>query len=159
MAVPSSIKQKGVNIDGSVWFRSTVDVPADWDFAHPSMLALSFVQHNSVAYVNGIEIGRKQNDGREWVGHNYPFSSKMLHAGKNTIAVRITVEIGHGGFYPPYPRPLTLFRLMDGRVIQASSQTFRLKKAVSSGSPPPRAISTRNGGRTWSSHASRRNVC
>ena len=108
MAVPSSIKQKGVNIDGSVWFRSTVDVPADWDFAHPSMLALSFVQHNSVAYVNGIEIGRKQNDGREWVGHNYPFSSKMLHAGKNTIAVRITVEIGHGGFYPPYPRPLTL---------------------------------------------------
>lgn len=107
MEVPASIKQRGVNIDGTVWFRATADLPKECAGKQGS-LNLSFVQQRSIAYVNGIELGRKSNDGRDWVPHNYTIPKGILKEGANTIAVRITVEIGHGGFYPPYPRPLTL---------------------------------------------------
>lgn len=104
---PGSIESQGMNIDGAVWFRKEVDVPASWA-KHGLSLHLGPISDNDVAYMNGEKIGATENDWRDWVFRNYKVPAKWVKAGKNVIAVRIFDRMGPGGFYPNYPDPLKL---------------------------------------------------
>ncbi|MFZ2640460.1 MAG: sialate O-acetylesterase [Verrucomicrobiia bacterium] len=104
---PSSIEAQGMNIDGAVWFRKEVDIPATWAGQNLS-IALGPISDNDVTYMNGVKVGGTDNNWREWVFRNYSIPGKLVKAGRNVIAVRIFNRIGNGGFYPGYPAPLKL---------------------------------------------------
>lgn len=101
--IPADVKGYGLGkVDGAFWFRCEVDIPEDM-VGRTAQLDLSFIYHRSVAFVNGRRLGHIECDGREWFGHRYTIPKNVLKAGRNSVAVRIVVEMGPGGFYPPYP--------------------------------------------------------
>jgi beta-glucuronidase len=70
--------------DGFAWFRTSVQVPPNWNkkFVHLNFLAVNYM---AWIYVNGQFVGEHE-------GSNTAFSldvSKYLHPGKNVIAVRV----------------------------------------------------------------------
>ena len=107
MTVPGHMEARGVKIDGAVWFRCKAQLPEAWAGKDAS-LYLGFIGQNSIAYVNGTEVGRKQNNGGVYVGRTHKIPGKLVRAGHNVVAVRIFNEVGNGGFYPSYPRPLAI---------------------------------------------------
>ena len=116
VAVPGAIESRGMNIDGAVWFRTEVELPAAWA-GKDAYLYLGAITDNDVAFVNGTEIGRKENNRRQWVFRTHRIPGKLVKAGKNVIAVRIFNEIGLGGFHPSYPAPLKIYQHGSGEVM------------------------------------------
>lgn len=80
--------------DGLVWFRRTFDLPAA-DAGEPAVLHLGRIDDSDITWVNGVEAGRRDGHAYE---RKYPVPRGVLKAGRNTVAVRITDELGPGGF-------------------------------------------------------------
>ncbi len=104
---PGHIEGQGMNIDGAVWFRREVDLPASWA-GQNLVIALGPISDNDIVYMNGGKVGATDNNWREWVFRNYTIPGKLVKPGRNVIAIRIFNRIGNGGFYPGYPAPLKL---------------------------------------------------
>jgi sialate O-acetylesterase len=104
---PGSIESQGMNIDGAVWFRKEVDVPASW-LGQNLSVSLGPINDNDIVFMNGEKVGATENDWREWLFRSYVIQAKCVKEGKNVIAVRIFNRIGNGGFYPNYPAPMKL---------------------------------------------------
>jgi len=107
MTVPGNMEARGLKIDGAVWFRCEVELPEAWA-GRDASLYLGFIGQVSIAYVNGTEVGRKNNNGGVYVGRTHRIPGKLVRPGRNVVAVRIFNEVGNGGFHPSYPRPLTI---------------------------------------------------
>ena len=85
---------------GVVWFRYQVDVPEE--LAHKSAsLMLGCIVDADVVYVNGEKVG---NTDYRYPPREYPVTN--LKAGLNTIAIRVTVTGGLGGFIRNKPYQL-----------------------------------------------------
>jgi len=113
---PGNIEAQGMAIDGAVWFRKTVEVPAEWA-GQALTLSLGPISDNDVTFMNGARVGATENNWREWVFRNYSVPGKLVKSGRNVIAVRIFNRIGNGGFYPVYPAPLRLAKDAEHAVI------------------------------------------
>lgn len=89
----TSFEQMGLgNFDGAVWYRTTVDIPANLA-GQTARLKLGAIDDEDKTYVNGALIG--QNN--QWdEPRNYEV--KNLPAGKLTISVRVFDGAGLGGF-------------------------------------------------------------
>lgn len=90
---------RDLNINGSVWFRKTVDLPPEMD-GIPAVLHLGRVVDSNFVYVNGEFVGR--------IEYQYPPSifklrKGLLRKGKNTISVRVISNYGLGGFIKDKP--------------------------------------------------------
>jgi sialate O-acetylesterase len=83
--------------DGVGWYRTTVTLDAS-TAARATTLAMAGVDDNDITWINGVEIGRTQGNSRP---HSYRIAGGVLHAGTNTIAVRVTDEGGGGGIVAP----------------------------------------------------------
>lgn len=129
VAVPGNIEARGMNIDGAVWFRCAAMVPEAWAGKDLS-LNLGPITHNSVAFVNGTEVGRLNNNRREWVFRTHTVPGKLVRAGRNVVAVRIFNEIGPGGFHPSYPAPLKLSRGNDEPVLLPKTWKCQVELAL-----------------------------
>ena len=129
VTVPGSIESRGMNIDGAVWFRTEVDLPADWA-GKDANLYLGPITQNSVAFVNGTEVGRRNNDGHEWVFRTHRIPGNLVKPGKNVIAVRIFNEVGLGGFHPGYPAPLKVYRDGAGEVMLPKTWKCQVELAL-----------------------------
>ena len=116
VTVPGSIEARGMKIDGAVWFRTEVELPAAWA-GKDAYLYLGPITHNSIAFVNGTQIARKENNRRQWVFRTHKIPGSLVKAGRNVIAVRIFNEIDQGGFYPGYPAPLKIYQDGSGEVM------------------------------------------
>ena len=116
VAVPGAIESRGMNVDGAVWFRAEVELPAAWA-GKDAYLYLGAITDNDVAFVNGTEIGHKENNRRQWVFRTHRIPGKLVKAGRNAIAVRIFNEIGLGGFHPSYPAPLKIYQHGSGEIM------------------------------------------
>lgn len=83
------------NIDGIVWLRSEVIVPANHQ-GEAADLYLGMIDDNDDTYVNGAKVGSTQ-------GYNikraYHIPAGVLHEGSNTIAIRVDDTGGGGGVY------------------------------------------------------------
>lgn len=115
VAVPGSIESRGTNIDGAIWFRTEVELPAAWA-GKDAQIYLGPITQNSVAFVNGTEIGRMENNRQQWVFRTHRIPGRLVQAGRNVVAVRIFNAIGPGGFHPIYPAPLRIYRDGFGEV-------------------------------------------
>lgn len=88
---------KGVN--GVVWYRKEVDVPASM-VGKPGRLQLGTIVDSDTAYINGIEVG---TTGYQYPPRKYEFGADVLREGKNVIVVRIVNNAGKGGFTKDKP--------------------------------------------------------
>ena len=82
-------------LDGVVWFRKEFVLPHSLD-GLSVVLSLGNIDDVDATYINGIKIGgttSKTADGRTYI-----LEPSQLHAGKNSIAVRIEDFGGRGGF-------------------------------------------------------------
>jgi hypothetical protein len=80
--------------DGSFWVRCGVDLPEEW-VGQDLVLQLGAVDDSDTTWFNGTQIGATSG----WnVPRSYRISGKLVHTGRNTIAIRVFDEFGSGGF-------------------------------------------------------------
>ncbi|MDF7814920.1 sialate O-acetylesterase [Hymenobacter sp. YC55] len=97
MNVPGYWSYQGLGpINGVVWFRKEVHVPASM-VGHPAQLELGTIVDSDSTYVNGQLVG---SAGSQYDLRKYTIASGVLVPGRNTIVVRVINNSGRGGFTP-----------------------------------------------------------
>ena len=86
-------------VNGVVWFRKTLELPAAAAGA-AAKLMLGRIVDADTAYVNGVQVG---NTTYQYPPRRYQVPAGVLRPGKNTIAVRVVNSSGPGGFVPDKP--------------------------------------------------------
>lgn len=108
MELPQHWEKAGLAIDGAVWFKRTVKVPAEWAGKDLS-LGLGGIDDMDVAYFNGEEVGRTEGELAVLAQRYYRVPKEQVKAGEATIAVRVFDRMADGGFYgPPAGMKLTV---------------------------------------------------
>jgi sialate O-acetylesterase len=96
MSLPTIWEKAGYpDLDGIVWFREKVNVPASW-VGKPLEIDLGPIDDNDITWFNGKKIGATEG----WlVPRSYKIPGDLVKAGENVIAVRVTDLGGNGGIY------------------------------------------------------------
>jgi sialate O-acetylesterase len=92
---------KGLN--GVVWFRKEIEVPAPMA-GKPAKLFIGRIVDADEAYLNGVEVGHITY---QYPPRRYQIPAGLLKAGKNLLVVRVTNTGGKGGFVPDKRYELT----------------------------------------------------
>ena len=92
---------KGLN--GVVWFRKEIEVPASMA-GKPAHLFIGRIVDADETYVNGVKVG---NIAYQYPPRRYEVPAGLLKAGKNLLVVRVTNTAGKGGFVPDKRYELT----------------------------------------------------
>jgi sialate O-acetylesterase len=102
--LPGYWADQGVRgLNGVVWFRKEIDVPAGMA-GQPAKLFMGRIVDADQVYVNGVVVG---NTTYQYPPRRYVLPANLLKPGKNIIVVRITNTVGKGGFVPDKPYYLT----------------------------------------------------
>ena len=102
--LPGYWDDQGVkNLNGIVWFRKEIDVPAQMA-GKPAKLFMGRIVDADETYVNGIKVG---NVTYQYPPRRYTIPAGLLRAGKNLLVVRVTNFSGKGGFVPDKHYELT----------------------------------------------------
>ncbi|MBE7170770.1 MAG: sialate O-acetylesterase [Williamsia sp.] len=103
IAVPGYWEDQGIrDLDGVVWYRREIDVPASMTNA-PAKVFLGRIVDADALYVNGKQVG---NTTYMYPQRRYPLPAGTLKPGKNLFVVRIANNNGKGGFVPDKPYQL-----------------------------------------------------
>ncbi|BDI29351.1 9-O-acetylesterase [Capsulimonas corticalis] len=98
MSLPGYWETKGFpNFDGVIWFRRTIDAPAEWA-GRDLTLDLGAIDDSDTTYWNGALVGATDDHSRE---RHYTVPGAQVKAGRNVIAVRVLDTGGDGGFSGP----------------------------------------------------------
>jgi len=102
MPLPGNWELHGLpDLDGIVWFRKTIDVPAAW--AGKELILLPGpIDEVDVTWFNGIQVGARgrsrTHDVQYWnQPREYHCPGSLVKAGKNVIAIRVSDSFGQGG--------------------------------------------------------------
>lgn len=88
-------EQRIGELDGQVWLRKTIVLPAD-AVSKPALLQLAKIDDDDITYVNGVRVGATN----QWdAKRSYTVPVGVLKAGKNVIAVKVDDHGGGGGIY------------------------------------------------------------
>ncbi len=100
MQIPGSwIKQK-ISGNGAIWARKEINIPSDWA-EKDLILQLGGIDKQDITYFNGEKIGEtgKGLDTSFWdTPRVYKIPAKLVHPGRNTIAVRAYSFVSDGAF-------------------------------------------------------------
>ena len=100
IGVPGYWEDQGLkNLDGVVWYRREIEVPASMT-AGPAKVFLGRIVNADALYINGKQVG---NTTYEYPQRRYGVAAGLLKPGKNVFVVRITNTGGKGGFVPDKP--------------------------------------------------------
>ncbi len=83
---------------GSVWFVKEFEL--GYQPEGDCLLRLGDLIDADVTYVNGTEVGRTEY---QYPPRKYHLDGSVLKQGRNTVAVRLIIELGKGGFVPGHP--------------------------------------------------------
>jgi sialate O-acetylesterase len=99
MKVPQLWESAGLDVDGVVWFRRELEVPAAWA-GKDLTLKLGAIDDFDTTYFNGERVGSTGPDTPSaWTAlRRYRVPGSLVRAGRNTIAVRVFDRVGGGGF-------------------------------------------------------------
>lgn len=98
--IPGYWEDQGIkNLDGVVWYRRELDVPASMTGVAAKVFLGRIVDADEL-YVNGQRAG---STGYQYPQRRYQLPAGMLKAGKNIFVVRVTNQSGKGGFVPDKP--------------------------------------------------------
>lgn len=99
MQLPAAWESTEVGqFDGAVWFRKTVELPADWA-GEELVLELGPIDDMDVTYFNGERVGGMEQDGLWQTNRIYAVPPQMIRSGANLVAVRVLDTQGGGGIY------------------------------------------------------------
>lgn len=93
--LPGYWNDQGVkDLNGVVWFRKEVNVPASMA-GQAAHLYLSRIADADVSYINGVQVGAS---GSIYNNRRYDIPASLLKPGKNLIVIKVTCNNGKGGF-------------------------------------------------------------
>lgn len=94
VTLPSLFKDQGEDLDGVVWYRKHLQVPASWK-GRDLELTLGAIDDADHTYFNGLQVGR----GTDWQApRRYVIPSAIVDVGPTVLAVRVQDDHGLGGF-------------------------------------------------------------
>ncbi len=100
IAVPGYWEDQGIkNLDGVVWYRKEIEVPASI-VNKTAKVFLGRIVDADVLYINGKQVG---NTTYMYPQRRYALPAGVLKAGKNIVVVKVTNNGGKGGFVPDKP--------------------------------------------------------
>lgn len=91
-------------LNGIVWFRKELDLPASAGMK-PAKLFMGRIVDADMVYVNGVLAGSTTY---QYPPRRYELPAGLLKPGKNIIVVRVVNDAGKGGFVPDKPYNITL---------------------------------------------------
>lgn len=98
--LPGYWADQGVhNLNGILWFRKVIDVPASMA-GQPAKLFMGRIVDADYLFVNGVFCG---NITYQYPPRRYQVPKDVLKAGKNVIVVAVANFSGKGGFVPDKP--------------------------------------------------------
>lgn len=101
--IPGYWEDQGVkDLDGVVWYRREIDVPASMTNV-PAKVFLGRIVDADALYINGKQVG---NTTYMYPQRRYALPDGILKPGKNLFVVRVTNNSGKGGFVPDKPYQL-----------------------------------------------------
>ncbi|RKD17993.1 9-O-acetylesterase [Pelobium manganitolerans] len=101
--IPGFWEDQGLrNLDGVVWFRKEIDIPAELANKAATLLMGRIVDAD-VFYINGKQVG---STSYQYPQRVYKVPANLLKAGKNLFVVRVQNNGGKGGFVPDKPYKL-----------------------------------------------------
>lgn len=122
--MPKTFKDWGIPFyEGMVWLRKQVNVPASF-LGKDLTLNLGHPEMNYSLYFNGHEICKTQWNAN--LSHSYTIPAALVKNGANTIAVRMAVLWGGGGFNPPADQ----MRLTDGTTNISLTGNWKYQKDI-----------------------------
>lgn len=94
MSLPGSWEDRGhEGFDGYVWFRKTIDIPAEWE-GKDLTISLGHVDDNDWTYFNGEKVGATQG---YYTNRVYSVPARLVKKGKAVVTVRVEDNGGGGG--------------------------------------------------------------
>jgi len=137
LPVPGDWDNQGLAIDGAVWHRRTVDIPAAWA-GRELTLSLGVIDDFDTAWFNGVEVGRTGMETANWwqARRKYPVPAQLVAPGKATIAVRVFDHFMNGGMLGPSDR-LLLHPAGDESAAISLAGPWRTAIELAVRQPPP----------------------
>lgn len=103
IAIPGYWEDQGVkDLDGVVWYRREIDVPASMTNV-PAKVFLGRIVDADELYINGKKVG---TTGYMYPQRRYDLPDGTLKPDKNLFVIRVTNNSGKGGFVPDKPYEL-----------------------------------------------------
>lgn len=100
MAIPQVWEQQDdmKTLDGSVWFKKTVDIPQSWA-GKELVLKTGPIDDMDTTWVNGQQVGKLMKLGFWDRPRTYKVPASIIKTGENEITVRVIDNHGGGGIY------------------------------------------------------------
>ncbi len=95
MKLPQYMESAGLDIDGIVWFRKQIEIPAS-EAGKAATISLGPIDDADVTYINGQKVG--STDGYD-KSRKYMVKSGIIKSGTNTIAIWVKDTGSGGGLY------------------------------------------------------------
>jgi sialate O-acetylesterase len=103
IAIPGYWEDQGVkDLDGIVWYRKEINVPASMTNVSAKVFFGRIVDADEL-YINGVKVG---STGYMYPQRRYTIPDGVLKPGKNLFVIRVTNNSGKGGFVPDKPYEL-----------------------------------------------------
>jgi sialate O-acetylesterase len=100
IGIPGYWEDQGVrDLNGSVWYRKEIDVPASMA-GKPARVFLGRIVDADFLYINGKLVGHTTY---QYPERRYHVPAGVLKAGKNLFVIRVINYAGKGGFVPDKP--------------------------------------------------------
>jgi sialate O-acetylesterase len=141
MSLPRAWETSGsdMEIDGAVWFRREIDVPAAWA-GKDLELGLGAIDDFDTTYFNGVQVGATGADApRFWdTPRRYRVPGSQIKAGRAVVAVRVWDQGGNGGLMGPAEAMWLAPWGSSQRVALSGDWWFKVerKRASMPGGPP-----------------------
>lgn len=136
--VPGYWEDQGIrDLNGVVWYRREVDVPASMTGKETGAWLGRIVDADEL-YINGTRIG---GFGYMYPQRRYTVPASVLKPGKNTFVVRVTNYSGKGGFVPD--KPYCLFSGKD-TVDLKGEWFYKVGEVFEPKAPGPQSIAIQN---------------
>ncbi len=132
MPLPQNWEATGLNIDGVVWFRRTVEIPAA-SAGKDLALSLGPIDDQDTTWWDGEKVGAMGgwNDPRD-----YTVPATLVTAGKHVIAVRV-VDTGGGGGFHGKPEQMFAKPAVGEAISLAGPWQFSVAEEIAAKPQPP----------------------
>jgi sialate O-acetylesterase len=98
--LPGYWEDQGVReLDGVVWYRRKIEIPANMT-GGPAKVLLGRIVDADELYINGVPVGATSY---QYPQRRYELAPGVLREGENLLVVRVTNHGGKGGFVPDKP--------------------------------------------------------
>jgi sialate O-acetylesterase len=100
IGIPGYWEDQGLrNLDGVVWYRKEIDVPASMTRKEAKVFLGRIIDADAL-YINGKEVGHTTY---QYPQRRYTVPGNILKPGKNLFVIRVTNNFGKGGFVSDKP--------------------------------------------------------